>query len=94
MQVGRVADVVGQERAGLAAFFPVRVEHEVVDQQLAVISEQVQQAGLTVPALEHVLLVYLGHRQPAPLGVQRVPLPGELLLLRQQLPAGGEPLIS
>jgi len=92
--VGEVSDVVGQERAGPAAFIPARVEHEVVDQQLAAVVEQVQQAGLAVPALEHVLLVHLDHRQPAPLGVQRVPLPGEFLLPSQQLPAGGEPLIS
>jgi hypothetical protein len=89
VQVGEVADVVGEERAGRAALIPVRVEHEVVDQQLATVLEQIQQAGRAVPALEPVLLADLGHRQPAPLGAQRVALLGELLLPRQQLPARG-----
>jgi hypothetical protein len=94
VQVGEVADAVGQERAGLAALFPVRVEHEVVDQQLTAALEQVEQAGLAVRALEDVFLVNLDDRQLAPLSVQRVSLPGEFLLLRQQRPAGGQPLIS
>jgi hypothetical protein len=34
----------------------------------------------------------LDHRQPATLGVQRVPMPGELLLLREELLTGDEPL--
>jgi hypothetical protein len=66
----------------------------VVDQQLTAVLEQAGQAGLAVRALEDVFLVNLDHRQLAPLGAQRVSLPGELLFLRQQLPAGGQPLIS
>jgi hypothetical protein len=89
-----VADAVGQERARLAALIPVRVEHEVVDQQLTAVLEQAGQAGLAVRALEDVFLVNLDHRQVAPPGVQRVSLPGEFLLLRQHLPTGGQPLIS
>jgi hypothetical protein len=89
-----VTDAVGQERAGFAALVPVRVEHEVVDQQLTTALEQVGQAGLAVRAAEDVFLVNLDHRQLAPLGVQRVSLTGEFLLLRQQIPAGGQPLIS
>jgi hypothetical protein len=50
--------------------------------------------SLAVRAAEDVFLVNLDHRQLAPLGVQRVSLAGEFLLLRQQLPAGGQPLIS
>ena len=74
-----------------AAFVPVRIEHEVVDQQLAAVLEEVEQADRAFLPLEHVLLVDLDHRQPAPLGVHRVPLPGELLLGLQQPQAGGEP---
>src|ERR1700729_387687 len=45
VQVGEVADAVGQERARLAALIPVRVEHEMVDQQLTTAPEQVEQAA-------------------------------------------------
>jgi hypothetical protein len=76
-----VADVVGQERAGRAAHIPVRVEHEVVDQQLAPLLEQLRQGGHAAAALEQVRLADLGHRQAAPLSVQRVALAGELLSL-------------
>jgi hypothetical protein len=69
VQVGQVADVVGQERAGRTALIPVRVEHEMVDQQLTPALEQIQEAGLAIPALEQVLLADLGHRQLAPLSV-------------------------
>jgi hypothetical protein len=45
-------------------------------------------------SIGNVLLADLGHRQPAPVGVERVAPPGELLLLGQQPLAGGQPLIS
>jgi hypothetical protein len=61
---------------------------------LAAALEQAGQPGLAVRASEDVCLVDLDHRPLAPLGVQRVPLPGEFLILRQQFPAGGQPLIS
>jgi hypothetical protein len=89
-----VTDAVGQERAGFAALVPVRIEHEVVDQQLTTALEQAGQASLAVRAPEEVFLVNLDHRQLAPLGIERVSLTGEFLLLRQQLPASGQPLIS
>jgi hypothetical protein len=50
--------------------------------------EQAGQASLPVRAPEEVFLVNLDHRQLALLGIQRVSLTGEFLLLRQQLPAG------
>ncbi len=39
-------------------------------------------------------LVDAHHRQPPPVGVDSVAHAGELLLLHQQLLAGGEPLLS
>src|SRR5215216_2555194 len=62
--------------------------------ELAAPLEEVEQAGLAVRTLEDVLLLDPDHRQPAPFGVQRVPLPGEFLLLGQQFLAGSEPLVS
>jgi len=47
----------------------------------------------TVRALERVRLVDADHRQPTAVGVDPVTGPGELLLLHQQLLAGGEPLL-
>src|SRR5690606_41265226 len=46
--------------------------------------EEVEQPGLPVAALEHVLRVDLDHGQPAPFGVERVPGAGEGLLLDEQ----------
>ena len=54
-----------QERAARAALVPARVEHEVVDDELAAALEQVEQARLAVRALEDVVLVDLDHRQLA-----------------------------
>ena len=42
MQVGQVADIVHQQRAGGAALVPGRIEHEMVDNQLAPAVEQVE----------------------------------------------------
>ena len=47
-----------------------------------------------VRALERVRLVDADHRQPAAVGVHPVARPGQLLLLREQLLAGGEPLLA
>jgi len=69
-------------------------EHEVVDQQLTSALERPGKGGRAGRAVEDVVLVNFDHRQRAPLGVQRVSLPREFLLLRQQFPAGGQPLLS
>jgi hypothetical protein len=70
------------------------VEHEVPDDQLAAAFEQVEQRRVAIGPLEHVLLLDRDHRQHAALGVQRVAAAGQLLLLGQQLHAGGQPLVS
>jgi hypothetical protein len=66
----------------------------VVDDQLAAVAEQVREGGLAVLALEDVALVDAHHRQPPPVGVQRIALPGQLLLPYEQLLAGGQPLLA
>jgi len=68
--------------------------HEVVHHQLLPALEQVEQAHLPVRALERVRLVDAHHRQSPAVGVDLVAVAGQLLLLHQQLLAGGEPLLS
>jgi hypothetical protein len=63
------------------------------DEQLPAPLEQVGQTDLAGRPGEPVVLGDLGHRQPAALGRQRVPGPGELLLLGQQVAAGGPPFL-
>jgi hypothetical protein len=94
VQVGEIAVLVNPARAARAAVVPGRVEHEVIDDQLAPPLEEVEQARLAVGALEDVVLFDLDHRQPPTLGVQRVPRPGGRLLLGEQLLASDQPLVS
>jgi hypothetical protein len=89
-----VGDLVGAGRAARAALVPARTEHEVADDGLPPTVEQVEQARLALRSLEDVVLDDLDHRQHAALDVQRVALPGELLLLDQQLLASNQPLVS
>jgi hypothetical protein len=55
---------------------------------------QVGQAGGPVRPVEDVVLLDLDHGQLAALGIQRVPLPGQLLFPGEQVRAGGQPLLS
>jgi hypothetical protein len=66
--VGEVADLVDEHRAAIAARLLVGAEHEVVEDELTASLEEVDQARLAVPALEHVLLFDPDHRQAAALG--------------------------
>jgi hypothetical protein len=51
----------------------------MLQHELAAAVKQVEQARAAARALEDVILVDAHHRQPAAVGVQRIPLPGELL---------------
>ena len=64
-----------------------------VDDQLATALEQVGEAQASRRALEPVLLVDRHPRHPPALGRQRVAGAGELLLLDEELLAGGVPLL-
>ena len=70
-------EIVGPERAALAAGLPVRTEHEVIDDELALAAEQVREGRLAVLAVEHVSRLDLFPRQLAPLGAQRIARVGE-----------------
>ena len=54
--------VVGPERATRAAFFPVRTEHEMINQQLFPAGKQIGERYLAVGAFKYVVLVYFDPR--------------------------------
>jgi hypothetical protein len=68
-------------------------EHEVVEDELAASSEQIEQARLAVGAVEDIVLVDLDHGEPAALGGQRVSRPGGFLFLDEQAFARDPPLV-
>ena len=81
-------EVVREERAALAAIFPAGAEHEVVDQQLAVLAKQVRQAQRAIGALKLIGLVDFYPGQRPAFGAELVALAGEGLLVDQVLFAG------
>ena len=72
----RGIEVVGQERAALASFFPAGSEHEMINDQLAAAGEKIGERLRTVRAFEDVVLLDAFPRQFAPLPAQFVPLAG------------------
>src|SRR5207245_4706539 len=85
--------VVGPERADRAADVVLRVEHEVIDEQLAPPVEELGQRLLAVGPVEDVLLLDRLPRKVVPLLRQLVAKTSELLLLREQLFARLEPFV-
>ena len=98
VQMRQVGDLIGHQRAaGAAALRPAAdagLEEEPVDDQLAAALEEVEQRHRPVRALERVRLVHRRPRHPPALGRQRVAGAGLRLLLDQQRPARGLPLIG
>jgi hypothetical protein len=99
-----VRDLVGEERAAHAGSLriraaPFRVRGDVrgvegaIDDQLAAIIEHVEQAQRALRAVEAVLLLDRHPWHSAALGGQRIAGAGDLLLLDQQLLAGGVPIL-
>jgi hypothetical protein len=98
VEVGDVGDLVGDERAASAAALrpaaDAGLEEEPIDDQLAAAGEEVEQACRPVWSLEPVVLLDRHPRHPAPFGGERVASAGQLLLLDQELVAGGLPLLG
>ena len=88
---GQLVDAGG---AAGARRVPVRVEHDVLDDQLRGVPEQAGQRGRALRAVEPVLLVDPDHGQPAPFRVERVAASGVLLLGGQQPLPGFQPLLG
>jgi hypothetical protein len=68
--------------------------HEVVHRELCPIFEQLAQPNVPVWTFKIVGLVDSNHWQSAAVCVEPVTSAGELLLLRQQLQASGEPILA
>src|SRR3954453_5125119 len=86
--------MVGEVGAALAALFPARPEHEVVDDQLAPAGEQVGQGLLTIRAGEMVGFVHPHPRQPAALRAQPITRGGKFLLALQVPSPRAQPLLA
>src|SRR5207248_1513994 len=74
-------------------FLPLRRKHEVVDDELTAILEDIRERLGAVRAIEDVQLVDLLPRQLAPLPAQRITLMCEFFLLRQERRSRREPLV-
>ena len=84
---------VGPEGAGLAAFVPLRREHEAIDGELRAAREEIGQRERAGRTLEAVLLLDpLPRHLPAAAG-QRIALAGEFLPGGQQVETGLEPVL-
>src|SRR5687767_1017751 len=94
--MGEMADLVDKERTSGAPrrrpAVDTRSEHEVVDDQLTTPLEQIEQPRLAIRPLEHIVLIDLDHRLPAPLRGQRISGTGGRLFLLEQLLVSGFPL--
>ena len=81
-------------RAARAALLPRRVEHEMLQHELAGPREEVEQTDLALGAREAIVLLDADHRQTPAIGVELILHPGQGLLQRKEVLAGGEPLLA
>src|SRR5262249_51452698 len=68
----KIAQRIDEERAARAAILPIRIEHEMVDDELAAAFEQIEQAALAARSLKLIILLDLHHRQAPALRVDPV----------------------
>src|SRR5262249_6988176 len=69
---GSSVKMIGEVGAAAATLLPSRSEHEVIDDQLALIAEQLGEALLALARVEDIWLVHLDPRQSATLSAQPV----------------------
>src|SRR5437762_4789030 len=84
--------VIHVERAARAALLPLRTEHEVIHNELASALKELGKRHLAPRSVEDIGLFYFHPGQFAPFRSQRIPLPCQRFLLRQQLLARRQPL--
>src|SRR5215469_3389361 len=85
--------MIGEVGAALATLLPSRTEHEVIDDELALIGKQLGEGLLAVARVEDIRLVHLDPRQSTTLSAQPVACAGELLLSGEKTFARGEPFL-
>src|SRR6266851_2728920 len=87
------AEMVAEIGAAGAAFFPVRAEHEVIDDELGFAAKEIGKRLFSVGAIEDVVFFDFDPGKFAALGAEGITLASELLFGGQQLFASGEPLL-
>src|ERR1700733_1793558 len=87
-------EIVGPKRAAFAGIFPIRAKHEVLDDKLRAIAEQLRQGFLSVGRVERIVLFHPHPRQGAPLGTESISFAGEGLFPGQVLPARFQPRLT
>src|SRR5207302_6224068 len=90
---GDAVEVVGPEGAAAAADLPVRTVHEVVDDELAALAEEIREHFPAILALEDVFLLDPLPRQVSALPAELITTTGELLFLGEKTRAGGDPVL-
>jgi hypothetical protein len=86
--------IIHDVRTARAAFLPSRFEHEVVDDEVAMISKKIPQLRAALLTIEGILLLDLDHGKLSALRGRRISLPREFLFLGEQRFAGDKPFIS
>ena len=86
--------MVGHERARLAALIPIRVEHEVLDDELVLVLKELAQRHAPIGSLEGVCLFQPHPRQSLASTGQFVTRVGVSLFLLKQFKARFEPATS
>src|SRR5262249_23020456 len=90
----RAVDVVAQERATIAALAKIPAPHEVIDDELAVLAEQIGECLLAGWRVEHVLIVDFHPRQRAPFGSDEIVHARERFLALEMSLARLDPLFA
>ena len=85
--------MIGEERATRAALRPAGAEHEVIDHQLALATEQVCQSFFSIWAVKNVVFIDRRPGQLTARGAQGIARLAEFLFLREQDFACFEPLV-
>ena len=85
--------MIREHRTDFAALVPLRIEHEVVDDQLAATVEQIGERLFAVGAVKHVVFFDLLPRKFLPRASQLVAQTAEFFLFREKFLPCLDPLI-
>src|SRR5580700_1391916 len=88
----RAVGVVHTEGAARATLLPIRAEHEVVDNELALAVEKIRERHFPARPVENVILLDFDPRELPPFDAERILLTRELFFFLQKFLASGSPL--